>query len=231
MKKIVSFAAALLLGFVAAWAQDARNQAPSHAKHFYVAIQGGPVFNLYENAFTFNEQRRMLDLFTLQGAAVVGYDFTEAYGLRLQAAFGNDRGACNSRETSGSGFYPYSFLHANAFVDGVLNLAGLNGKASAFRPKLYAGVGGAYTFGFSESGHPWQKVTPANLVFGFRGGLIGEYCWKSGLGIYADLCGEAYLDDYNGLKPSKEDQEKAKGYAGFPLDLRGIFSLGVVYHF
>ena len=48
-------------------------------------------------------------------------------------------------------------------------------------------------------------------------------------GLFADLCGEAFRDQYNGLQPSEHDQTAFEGYAGFPLDLRFSLSFGVIY--
>lgn len=231
MKQFICIVCALCLGATVMSAQEERQTPPSHAKRVYIALQGGPALNIYENAFSYEDNGRAMDLFTFQGALAVGYDFSEVFGLRLQGAFGKDAGACNVRETAGGGFYPYSFRHVNLFADAVLNLAGFGGRSTAFRPKLYAGLGAAHTFGFTDAKHPWQKVVGRNTVFGARGGFIAEYTFNSGIGLYADLCGEAYNDMYNGLMPSEEDQKRYEGYAGFPLDLRGIVSLGVVYHF
>ena len=50
-------------------------------------------------------------------------------------------------------------------------------------------------------------------------------------GFFADICGEAYNDQYNGLQPTKHDQTAVKGYAGFPLDLRLSLSIGIIYRF
>ena len=70
-----------------------------------------------------------------------------------------------------------------------------------------------------------------NTAFGFRGGFIGLYNISNSFGIFADLCGEAYSGNFNGLQPSEADQAQVEGYAGFPLDLRGIVSLGVLFRF
>ena len=231
MKQFVCVVCALCLGAAALSAQEERQTPPSHAGRVYLSLQGGPALNLYENAFSYRDNGQAIKLFTLQGALAVGFDFSDAFGIRLQGAYGNDASAANVRQTSGGGFYPYRFRHVNLFADAVLNLSGLRGKVTAFRPKLYAGLGGAHTFGFTESHHPWQKIIGQNTVFGFRGGFIAEYTFASGLGLLADFCGEAYTDLYNGLMPSEEDQKAYEGYAGFPLDLRGILSLGLVYHF
>jgi len=230
MKRLISIGTALMVGVVSLSAQPAE-PAPSHARSIFVSLQGGTALDIYENAFSYRENGQLLKLFTFEGAVSVGYDFNDSYGIRLQGAFGNDAGACNTRQTAARGFYPYSFRHVTAFADVLINLNGLSGRVTAFRPKLYAGVGGAYTFGFTDSKHPWQKVTPKNIVPGFRGGFITEYDFPSGFGFFADLGGEAFHDMYNGLRPTKEDQEAYEGYAGFPLDLRGRLSLGIIYHF
>ena len=244
MKHFLCITAALLCGAALLSAQEnsgnnprtTSREAVSLAGRFNVSLQGGAAFDYYENAFSYRDNSQLLKLITPQGALGIGFDFTESFGLRLQGAFGTDAGACNTKQTSAHGFYPYSFQHVNVFMDMMLNLAGLTGKCTAFRPKLYVGAGGAYTFGFQETGdhHPWQwdgAVTKKNMVFGFRGGLLMEYCFRSGFGILADFCGEAYTDKYNGLEPTEEDKKAAEGYPGFPFDIRGVASLGIVYHF
>jgi hypothetical protein len=230
MKQTVCIGIALLMGAASLSAQP-KAPAPSHARSVFVSLQGATALDIYENAFSYRENGRMLDLFTFEGALSLGYDINDKYGIRLQGAYGNDAGACNVRETSGGGFYPYSFRHATAFADVLINLNGLAGKVTAFRPKIYAGVGGAYTFGFTDARHPWQKVTDKNIVPGFRGGFIAEYNYPSGFGFFADLGGEAFHDKYNGLMPSKEERKSYEGYPGFPLDLRGMLSIGIIYHF
>ncbi len=225
MKRFVCMLLALSFGAAALYAQE------SHAGTAYVSLKGGPAFNLYENAFSYRENGRLAELFTFGGSVAFGFDFSDPFGIRVEASYGGDAGACNVRQTSAGGFWPYTFKHGDAFVDAVLNLNGLAGKVTRFRPKLYAGLGGAYTFGFTDSGHPWQKVNDKNLVFGCRAGFIAEYTTKSGFGFFADLCGEAYNDNYNGLMPNKEEQKTYEGYGGFPLDLRGLLSVGIVFHF
>ena len=231
MKKLLFLGGVLLAGVSLAFAQPVEKTPESHAGRWFVSLQGGPVLDLYENAFTYRENARDFELVTFQGSFAVGYDFSDTYGLRLSGAYGNDAGACNVRQTSGGGFYPYTFRHVNAFLDGVLNLNGLAGNITYFRPKLYGGLGAAHTFRFTDAKHPWQKVVPRNTVFGFRFGFIAEYTFDSGLGIFGDLCGEAYTDMYNGLMPTAEEQKEYEGYGGFPLDLRGLVTAGIVYHF
>lgn len=254
IKKIVFVAMSLALGIASVRAQEVpdtvkvkdseflsaqeerQESSISHAKKFYVSLQGAPVLNYYENAFSYTENGKFKDLITIQGALSVGYDFSDIFGIRLQGAFGTGAGACNTRQTAPHGFYPYSFKQVNGFVDAMLNFAGLLGNKSAFRPIVYIGAGGAYTFGFKETleHHPWQwdnHITKKNAVLGFRGGLLLEYCFRSGFGFLADFCGEAFADSYNGLMPSESDKSAVEGYPGFPFDLRAVASFGIVYHF
>lgn len=201
---------------------------PEHP--FSVFIQGGPVYNLYENAFSFWDNGKAWDLLTSQIVAGVGYDFSSYWGLRLQVGYGSDKGGCNVQQTSARGFYPYSFKHWNSFLDVMMVPFGRKDGYARFITKLFAGVGLAHTFGFTDSGHPWQVPVGKNTAFGFRGGIIEEFAVTPWFGIYVDICGEAYTDSYNGLNPSAE-KENYQGYPGFPLDLRGSISLGTILRF
>ena len=217
----------IILGTACLWAGEPETQ----ADRITFAIHGAPVLNVYENAFSYKDNGRLAGLFTLQGGVALGYEFSDTFGMRLDTSFGGNAGACNTRQTSGGGFFPYNFKSVNFFADAILNLNGLAGRITAFRPKVYGGLGGAHTFSFSDPAHPWQKVNTSNTVFGLRLGVIAELNFNQYFGIYADLAGEAYNDMYNGLMPSAEDQTHYEGYAGFPLDLRGSLSFGLVFHF
>lgn len=230
--KFICFLLPFLMGAVTVFAQDnVGDSAPDHTGKVFISLQGGPALNIYENAFSYRDNGRSADLITVQGGMGIGFYFSEAFGLRFQLGVGTDAGAANTRDTAGGGFYPYQFKHANFFVDAVLNLRGFGNRSTAFRPMLYAGIGGASTFGFTEANHPWQVIKKKNVVPGFRAGFVAEYTFDSGFGLFADFCGEAYSDMYNGLQPSKEDQERYEGYGGFPWDLRGIVSLGMLFYF
>lgn len=223
MKKTLITIALWAAAALALTAQEAESTKP-----FSISIQGGALFSVNENSFSYLDNGKAFQLITPQGGVSFGYDFRHRFGVRLDVSYGKNAGACNTVQTSTQGFYPYTFNSLNIFADAVLNLGA---KASPFSPKLYLGIGGAHTFGFSATDHPWQTVSGSNTAFGFRGGFIAQYDFTSRFGIFADLRAEAYSDNYNGLRPNSEDQDKATGYAGFPMDLRGIASLGVVYHF
>ena len=227
MKKNTSIFAILLFGVASLSAQNAF--VGGHSAWTF-ALQGGPMYSINENHFSYREHGKGWNLFTLQGAAAIGYEFTEGLGVRVSVGYGNNASAANSHDTGG-GFYPYQFKSVNAFVDGTLDLNGNYAIEQAFRPRLYAGIGLGHTFGFTDAKHPWQGqyITTLNNVFGFRGGFIGEYDFTRVFGIFVDLCGEAYRDNYNGLQPTEKDQGFFTGYAGFPLDLRFTLSFGVIF--
>lgn len=228
MKRFVGVILAILL-CASASAQPVKH---IHEGRFYAGLQTGPVLNIYENYFSYGENGKAMGLFTCQAGFVGGYDVNDIFGLRLSAAYAKNAAACNTKNTSAHGFYPYTFNSVNVFADAILDLYGLSDLATFFRIKLYGGLGLGHSFNMSDSQHPWQKVSDPNTVFGFRFGGIVEYNINDHIGIFGDLCGEAYTDKYNGLMPSKEEQiSDYEGYGGFPLDLRGLVSFGVLYRF
>ena len=196
MKKIFS----LFIFAVAAGFSLAAQETPS--RPFNISIQGGGLFSINENSFSYSDNGKTMNLFTSQGAIAFGYDFSQRFGIRISVSHGKNASACNVLQTSARGFYPYSFSSVNYFADAMLDLGK---EISRFSPKLYIGIGGANTYNFTDSGHPWQKVSKNNAAFGFRGGFIAQYDFSDYFGIYADLCGEAYTDRYNGLIPTRDD--------------------------
>ena len=225
MKKFFLVAMGLMAGMMLLHAGT-----PSERKSsFTVSLGAGPMVNIYENYFSYAGSGK--SLFSYQTALSVEYDFRRAIGFRVQAEYGKNVGACNVMETSAGGFYPYQFQNIAGFGDIILDMAGLASSSSAFRIKLFAGAGAAYTFNFTDSGHPWQKVKDKNASFGFRLGAIAEYSFPFGLGIFAEIYPEFFTDIYNGLEPSDEDFKRFDGYPGFPLDIRGLMMFGVSYRF
>ena len=229
MRKSATLMVALLLGAVSVFAQDKYN----YSGTWNASIQGGPMFSINENVHSYTGQGNTADLFTAQGSFAVGYDFNRAFGVRGWAGFAQNVGACNYKETVTPGDntrFPFKFKSVNVFADAILNINEWAEEDSFFSPKAYFGVGVAHTFGFTDSKHPWQKVDDPNTAIGFRFGFIGEFDFTNGLGLFVDICGEAYQDTYNGLHPETAAHEKREGYAGFPLVLRALASFGVIYH-
>lgn len=229
MRKTLICIAALLIGATSGFAQN--KAAYDYTGRFNVSVQGGMSYSLSENHFGYYDNHKVKDLFNLQGSVSLGYDFSPAFGLRLNVNYGKNSAACNIRETADHVFRPYDFSNIDFFADAMLNLFGMTEETGPFAIKLYAGLGWAYTFGFSDPEHPWQDLHQTNGSLGMRLGGIFEYDFKSGFGIFADVSGAAYTDRYNGLEPENEDQEAFNGYAGFPFDLKAQLSLGVIYHF
>ena len=158
MKKITSIIAILLFGAISLSAQNAF--VGGH-KAWTIAIQGGPLYSVNENGFSYRENGYGSKLFTLNGSAAIGYEFTEALGVRLSVGYGENRSAANTRQTAAHGFYPYNFRSINGFVDGTLDLNGNYAMGTAFRPRLYAGIGVGHTYDFTkptEYGSPKDKT-------------------------------------------------------------------------
>lgn len=218
--------------------ETAKKASDESRNKFFVTIQGGGLLSLNENFRAYGDEGKNSDLLTGQGSASFGYQITPVSGVRLWAGYGNNRSACNKEETSGHRFYPYKFNSINVFADYVMDFSGFSENDWTVVPKLYAGIGLGHTSGFEKtpdnpaSGnlfHPWQKVKDNNTVLGLRGGLIVEFMVSRSFGILADFGGEFYMDDYNGLNPGKEVSKS--GDKNFPLDFRGLASLGVAIHF
>lgn len=209
--------------------RDVASERPSHP--VYVAIHGSTLFSLNENAHSYIAHERIPDLLSMQCGAQLGYYFTNNLSARMAFAYGSNKSACNSLETHG-GFYPYKFKSINMFVDLVYDFMSRDDNLTnrVFYPGVYGGVGYARSFGFEDSGHPWQKVSPLNNVFGFRFGVIGEFTITRKISLFVDLCAEGYGDQYNGLQPSNEDQDLFDGYGGLPYDMRFVASFGLLFH-
>ena len=229
MKKAICTSLILVFGVLTLAAQP---KLKSHEGRFYAGIQQGPVLNIYENYFSYVENGKPLDLVTFQASLVGGYDVNDMFGVRITAGYAKNAAACNTKNTSAGGFYPYTFSSINLFADAVLDMHGMADRMTAFRIKLYGGIGLGHSFNMTDPQHPWQGVADSSTAFGFRLGAITEYNFMDNFGLYADFCGEAYTDQYNGLLPSLEDQTNAyQGYGGFPFDLRGLISIGLFYRF
>lgn len=212
-------------------AEDTSSERPS--KPIFVGLQGSALMSVNENVFTYTDNKRVSDLLTGQVGLQLGFYFTNRISMRLAGYVGKNASACNSLQTAGQGFYPYKFKSTNVFLDVAVDFFSRGDRAPrhSFYPRLYAGVGYAHTYDFTDSGHPWQKVSTSNSEFGGRAGFIGEFAVSRMTSFYFDLCAEGYGDMYNGLQPSEADQRERQGYAGLPLDLRFVASLGLMFHF
>ena len=248
MRNLLTISAALLFGASVLCAQEYSPYNP--AGRWYVSVQGGPMYQSNENAFSYRYNHLGTKLITYNAGLSVGYNFDEIYGVRATVEYGLNRSACNTVQTASHGFYPYDFKSISAFADLVIDINGLNAIERAFSPKIYGGIGYGRSFGFSkpegygternhtwqaeEKFHPWQHIKETNNAFAFRFGAILEYDFTSGLGLFLDCSLEAYTDWFNGMEPPVSDDPGAgrgTGIAGFPFDLRTPVQLGVLFRF
>ena len=227
MKKFLTIIL-FLVACLSAGAQSKFDARPK--KPFFISAQGGLLVSVNENVFTYVKNQVVTDLITPQGSVQLGFYMNNHFSMRASVGYGRNASAANSMDTKGQGFYPYRFDSINAFLDFGFDFLNRNTTSSFFLPRIYLGGGYAHTFNFTDSGHPWQVIRKVNNTFGFRLGFVGEFQLSNVTSVILDLCGEAYGDWYNGLRPSAGDQSLKEGYAGFPLDLRGCASLGILFH-
>lgn len=196
---------------------------------FYLGVEAGVMGNLYENAFSYVRNGQFGGLITMHRGLLVGYRLSVPFSVRAELAYDRNAGAANVQETgSGTGFYPYKFDSFNGFADFIFTYG--QEEMDKVRPQFYLGLGGAYTFNYTDSGHPWQKIQNPSGAFGFRLGFMLHWRINPLIAVVLDIKGEGYTDMYNGLQPNKADQARVDGYAGFPLDLRGIAAVGVQFY-
>lgn len=207
----------------------------NHSGRFFISLQGGIAFTHSENWTSYRDHDKTGSLFTPSASLAVGYDFNEVWGARLAGTFGKGVSACNYNETVGfiDVYTPYDFTAYDLFLDGIMSLNGLRGVDHRFNARFFAGIGFAHTWNFATDNaqtktHPQWITTidgSSNNVFGFRAGAILEYNFSSDFGIFADFSGTFYGDKYNAMSPSRDDPEN------FLFDVRGLGSLGVIFHF
>ena len=217
-RKIVLLLAALLLSATALLARPlpARYSPYQHGHRWFMSVQAGPALLLAENMSSYSAYGKAFDSISWHAALSFGYNFTDAWALRIAGVYGYNAGALPPRDQ----LFPYRFQAAHVFADMVLDHNALAEYNVPFTFKTYAGLGAAYTFGFSETDHPYIVPDSPNLSPAVRLGAIFEYDYKSGFGWFFDLGVEGFSDWYNGLEPE-----------GFKVDVAFKLSVGFIYHF
>lgn len=226
MKKNIIATLALILGsFAVANAQETEiAEAIAQVKPLFVTVYGGPTFSINENGAVAFDKGKATDLIDfVQGGISAGYYFSNRYGARLSFEYSENSSIANSQQTSAHGYYPYSFKSGAVFADYIINGGNVD-KIKKFNWRLYAGIGAAYSFDRTDSGHPWQeaKLTDNNLCFAFRYGLMLEYNFCEAFGIYVDGNHEWFTDNFNGMSPKE---------GGFPYDMKLNANFGIAIHF
>lgn len=221
-------------------------------KGFNISLQGGMLFSMNENSWTYYNDNKsnkpsdlaaareklgygMKNLFTPQVSLSIGYDFGHAFGVRVQGNFAQNASAGNHNEDAKFGFYPYTFKSVSAFGDAVFNISGFinPAKQHLLETKIYAGLGFGHALSADtkylpdgkDGGQKYDIVVPAN-AFAFRAGLIEEIFINDHIGAFVDVNLESYTDKFNGFVSFDTELDQS-----FPYDLRVVGSLGLIYHF
>ena len=230
MKKTIIAALALILGsFTVANAQEtATTETIPQIKPVFITVYGGPTFSINENGAVAFDKGMATDLIDyVQGGISAGYYFSNRYGARIAFEYSENSSTANSQQTADHGYYPYSFKSGAIFADYIINGGNVD-KIKKFNWRPYVGIGAAYSFDRTNSGHPWQesKFTDNNLCFAFRYGLMLEYDFCEAFGIYVDGNHEWFTDNFNGMAPKENGIAK-----GFPFDMKLNANFGIAIHF
>lgn len=152
----------------------------------------------------------------------VGREFNPLWGWRAAFGYNHNKSRnvpfCESPETWG---WDNVELFADMTFDVTDALGGLLMRpAGRFNLKAFAGVGGAYTFGFPEKtplSYTEAYAKDSTFHGGLRAGLTATYrvadSWRVGI----ELSHTLFTDRFNGVK------------SGFPLDGRTNLKVGVTY--
>ena len=155
----------------------------------------------------------------------VGEEFSPLWGWRAALRFNHNKSR-NVPRCESSDLWGWNSLEL--FADATLDLSDMFRKRKPrpqrppFNMKLFAGIGGAYTFGFPTD-IPLSYTTPYSrnsaVCFGARAGLTATYALSQRWQIGAELSQNFFIDRFNGVK------------AGTPLDSRTNLKLGFTYLF
>lgn len=213
MKKIVC----TLLMSVVALVAVAQEERAENRLGWNVALQGGPHFSAFENT----KHASFGDCINGHVALSVGYDFSHAFGTRLEASYGRNISGTNTKE-SGRPVVLYHCNDVSVFADAILNFSYLGSSRRdnyEVEAKGYVGIGVGIpndgtnpNVGYYDAGEP-------NTSLGMRFGAIGEWHATSNWGFFVDGCVTGYADKFNGVN------------AGVGLDFRLGLSFGAIYHF
>lgn len=155
----------------------------------------------------------------------LGQEFCPLWGWRAALRFNHNKSR-NVPRCENSDVWGWNSLEL--FADATFDLSDVFRKRKPrlqrppFNLKLFAGIGGAYTFGFPTDiplSYTEQYSRNSALCFGFRAGLTATYALSERWQIGAELSQNLFADGFNGVK------------AGSPLDSRTNLKLGFTYLF
>lgn len=214
MKKVVC---TMLMSIVAlvAMAQEEREE---NRLGWNVALQGGVHYSAFENtkhaSFGKNVDGHV--------ALSVGYDFSHAFGTRVEVSYGRNTSGTNTKELN----RPVVLYHCNDvsfFADAIFNLSNLLSKDRRtnfeVEAKGYLGLGvGIPSNGGDHNVHGYFSGS-TETAMGVRAGVICEWHATPNWGFFVDGRLTGYADKFNGVD------------AGRALDCRLGLSVGAIYHF
>ena len=152
----------------------------------------------------------------------VGKEFNPLWGWRATFGYNSNKGRnvpfCESPETWG---WDDVELFADVTFDVTDALGGLLMRpAGRFNLKAFAGIGGAYSFGFPEDvplSYTYEYAKDSIFSGAFRAGLTATYQVADRWRVGAELSHTLFTDRFNGVK------------GGFPFDGRTNLKVGVTY--
>ena len=227
MKKCILLTAALLLCTASLFAQTKPLTPYEYGHRWYFSFQGGGlIFNSDYCSRLFKEGRGH-ELVSFGAGVALGYNFSDAHGIRVFGNYSRKTGVCEAFEDPDADpkaapipTYTYRFSSTQLFVDYVLNYNALAENDNPFTAKSYIGPGFAYTFDFTDPGHPEVWLYDPNLVPCMNMGFIFEYDFKDAFGFFVDLGLSFYAERYNG-----------RVSMGFPVDMESSLQVGLIYNF
>lgn len=152
----------------------------------------------------------------------VGKEFNPLWGWRAAFGYNHNKSRnvpfCESPETWG---WDNVELFADMTFDVTDALGGLLMRpAGRFNLKAFAGIGGAYSFGFPEDvplSYTYEYAKDSIFSGAFRAGLTATYQVADRWRVGAELSHTLFTDRFNGVK------------GGFPFDGRTNLKVGVTY--
>ena len=111
MRKIALLLAAMLLSatVLSARPHPDRYSPYQYGYRWYFSFQGGPVLSFTDNIQTYGQNGQAWDMLCWHAALSFGYNFTDAWDLRISGAYGYNAGAMLPY----AGFYPYHYFAAS----------------------------------------------------------------------------------------------------------------------
>lgn len=215
---------------VAKVVEKAVDKATDHIDDLTLGFWVGPTNSAFENMDS-NRDHLPFDVtshsVSVGGMASLSKEFTHIWGYRGTLGFYGNKGRAN--DWYKDVYNDYSFQSTELFADMTFDFTDCVNpfNSGKFNLKVFAGVGGAYSFGFPSKNHFEGTADPTNYVddvdnsfhYGMRAGLTAAWKLKGGLKIGAQYVFNLFDDRFNGIK------------ANWVFDCRQDLQVGLTYTF